>query len=71
MLLQLQKEAKQKYHERLAYIFELIKYVYYKDKEITVGFDNVLLNKNVFYDSQKKQLTFKNLPKGLVDELEK
>lgn len=48
-----------------------IKYVYYKDKEITVGFDNVLLNKNVFYDSQKKQLTFKNLPKGLVDELEK
>ena len=65
------KEAKQKYHERLAHIFELIKYVYYKDKEITVGFDNVLLNKNVFYDSQKKQLTFKNLPKGLVDELEK
>lgn len=48
-----------------------IKYVYYKDKEITVGFDNVLLNKNVFYDSQKKQLTFKNLPKGLIDELEK
>ena len=48
-----------------------IKYVYYKDKEITVGFDNVLLNKDVFYDSQKKQLTFKNLPKGLVDELEK
>lgn len=48
-----------------------IKYVYYKDKDITVGFDNVLLNKDVFYDSQKKQLTFKNLPKGLVDELEK
>jgi nucleoid-associated protein YejK len=48
-----------------------IKYVFYKDKDITVGFDNGLLNKTVFYDPQKKQLTFKKLPAELIMELDK
>ena len=48
-----------------------IKYLYYKDSNITVGFDNELLNKTVFYEPKKKQLTFKNLPPELIEQIEK
>lgn len=48
-----------------------LRYIYYKDNDITVGFDNNLLGKDVFYDKSKKQLTFKNLPTNLIKELER
>jgi len=48
-----------------------LRYIYYKDNDITVGFDNNLLGKDIFYDSNKKQLTFKNLPSNLIKELER
>lgn len=48
-----------------------IRYVYYKDKNITIEFDANLLNKTVFYDKTKKQLTFKKLPEILIEELDK
>ncbi|MBP1631374.1 MAG: hypothetical protein H6Q15_2267 [Bacteroidetes bacterium] len=48
-----------------------IKYVYYKDNDITVGFDNSLLGKDVIFDKSKKQLIFKHLPLELIKELEK
>jgi len=48
-----------------------IKYIYYKDEDITVGFDNDLLGKEIIFDKNKKQLIFKHLPAGLIHELEK
>ncbi|MBF0648837.1 nucleoid-associated protein [Dysgonomonas sp. GY75] len=48
-----------------------IKYVHYKDDNITIAFDNMLLGKNIIYDPQKKHLTFKDLPSGLINELER
>lgn len=48
-----------------------MKFTYYKSEELTIIFDNAQLNNSVFYDKTKKQLTFKNLPKSLLEELEK
>lgn len=48
-----------------------LRYVFFKNDDITVGFDNNLLGKDVIYDSTKKQLIFKNLPTNLISELEK
>jgi nucleoid-associated protein len=47
-----------------------IKYIYYKDDDMTIQFDNMLLDKDVIYDSKNKQLTFKKLPIGLINEIE-
>jgi nucleoid-associated protein len=46
-----------------------MKYVSYKDKEITIEFDASLLNKDIFYDRVKKQLTFKNIPDRLAIQI--
>ena len=48
-----------------------IKYVSYKSDDLTIIFDNDKLEKTVFYDKNKKQLTFKDLPEDLIIELEK
>lgn len=48
-----------------------IKYVTYKSDDLTIIFDNDKLEKTVFYDKNKKQLTFKELPEDLINELEK
>lgn len=48
-----------------------IKYVFYKDKNITVGFDNNLLGKSILYDKKTKALTFKELPAKLIQELDR
>ncbi len=48
-----------------------IKFYKYKGDGITIEFDSDLYNKKVFYDKDKKQLTFKNLSSQLIAELEK
>ncbi|MFA6057529.1 MAG: nucleoid-associated protein [Taibaiella sp.] len=46
-----------------------IKYVAYKDKKMTIEFDNSLYGKDVIYNKTKKELTFKNLPQQLIDQM--
>lgn len=48
-----------------------LRYTYYKDKNLTIIFDNEQLDRTVFYDKSKKQLTFKKLPEELINQLEK
>lgn len=48
-----------------------IKYAMYKSKEMTVEFDKKLLGTNIIYNSQKNELTFKNLPDELVNQIPK
>lgn len=48
-----------------------MKYTFYKSVDLTIIFDNTQLDKTVFYDRKKKQLTFKKLPDSLIEELEK
>lgn len=48
-----------------------MRYTYYKSDNLTIIFDNTQLDKTVFYDKNKKQLTFKKLPERLIEELEK
>ena len=47
-----------------------LKYTYYKGKDLTIIFDNQQLDKTVFYDKKKKQLTFKQLPEELIKQLD-
>lgn len=47
-----------------------LKSIYYKDKNMTIGFDRKLLIENlVHYDDQKKELTFKNIPQELANQI--
>lgn len=46
-----------------------IKFVTYRDKKMTVEFDYNLLGKDVFYDDKKKELTIKNLPEQLTNQI--
>lgn len=48
-----------------------IKYVNYQTDDLTIIFDKNKLEETVFYDKVRKQLTFKKLPEGLIDELER
>lgn len=48
-----------------------LRFTYYKGKDLTIIFDNTQLDKTVFYDRNKKQLTFKELPEDLINQLEK
>ena len=48
-----------------------IKYAMYKSKEMTVEFDKKLLGTNIIYNAQKNELTFKNLPDELVNQIPK
>ena len=48
-----------------------LRFTYYKGKDLTIIFDNAQLDKTVFYDKNKKQLTFKELPEDLINQLEK
>ena len=48
-----------------------MKYTFYKGKDLTIIFDNQQLDKTVFYDKTKKQLTFKKLPEELINQLDK
>ncbi len=48
-----------------------LKYVTYKDKKMTIEFDCNLLDENVFFDPQKKELTITNLPEDLVKQIPK
>lgn len=48
-----------------------LKYISYKDDNFAISFDSDQLGKTVVYDKHKKQLTFKELPKGLINELER
>lgn len=48
-----------------------LKYTFYKGKDLTIIFDNQQLDKTVFYDKNKKQLTFKKLPEELINQLDK
>ena len=48
-----------------------MKYTYYRGKDLTIIFDNQQLDKTVFYDKNKKQLTFKQLPEELINQLDK
>jgi len=43
--------------------------IYYKDDNITIGFNSELLDKSVKYNSSKKELTFKNIPQELIDQI--
>lgn len=46
-----------------------MKFVLYKDKTMTVEFDCSLLGHNIIYNSQKKELTIKNLPQDLINQI--
>jgi len=46
-----------------------IKYIMYKDEKYTVEFDAGLLGKDVIYNRQKNELTFKRVPEALVDQI--
>ena len=48
-----------------------LKYTYYRGKDLTIIFDNQQLDKTVFYDRNKRQLTFKQLPEELINQLNK
>ena len=48
-----------------------MKYTLYKDKDLVIMFDNQQLDKTVFYDKKKKQLTFTQLPEELINQLDK
>ncbi len=46
-----------------------MKFVTYKDKKMTVEFDCNLLGKNVIYNSQKNELTIKDLPDEFIKQI--
>lgn len=50
-------------------VLRRIKYVIYKDK-YTVEFDADLLGKDIFYNTQKNELTFKRVPDELARQLQ-
>lgn len=48
-----------------------MKFTFYKGQDLTIIFDNQQLDKTIFYDKTKKQLTFKKLPDELINQLDK
>lgn len=46
-----------------------IKFIKYKDEKYTVEFDADLIGKDVFYNQQKNELTFKRVPEELVNQI--
>lgn len=47
-----------------------LKSIYYKDKNMTISFERKLLIENrVHYDDNKKELTFRNIPEELIDQI--
>ncbi|TFF36191.1 nucleoid-associated protein [Mucilaginibacter psychrotolerans] len=46
-----------------------IKYIMYSDDNYRLEFDSELLDKDVFFNKQKNELTFKRLPQALIDKL--
>ena len=46
-----------------------IKYVKYKDENYLVEFDVDLIGKDIFYNREKKELTFKRIPDELADQI--
>ena len=46
-----------------------IKYAVYNSKEISITFDKKLLGKNVIFNPKTKDLTFKNLPDELINQI--
>lgn len=48
-----------------------LKFTFYKGKDLTIIFDNQQLDRTIFYDKTKKQLTFKKLPDELINQLDK
>lgn len=46
-----------------------VKYVKYKNENYTVEFDSALLDKEIFYNKQKKELTFKRVPEELANQI--
>ncbi|AMR29959.1 hypothetical protein A0256_00270 [Mucilaginibacter sp. PAMC 26640] len=50
-------------------VLRRIKYVMYKNDKYTVEFDADLLGKDIFYNDQKKELTFKHIPDELAKQI--
>lgn len=48
-----------------------LRYTFYKGEDLTIIFDNQKLDKTIIYDKRKKQLTFKELPEELINQLDK
>ena len=48
---------------------KIMKFVTYKDKNMTIEFDCDLLGKNVIYDAKFNKLTIKNLPQELINQI--
>lgn len=46
-----------------------IKYIMYKDSKYTLEFDADLLGKEIIYNKQKNELTFKKLPEALISQI--
>ena len=46
-----------------------IKYIMYKDDRYSVEFDASLYGKDVIYNKQKNELTFKQVPEELIKQL--
>ena len=62
------KEAKQKYHERLAHIFDLIKYVYYNNNRV-IGYRSMrIFIKRYGYEVSNTTM-HKYMNKEMMDEL--
>ena len=43
--------------------------IYYRDNDMTISFNSSLLDKTVKYNAVKKELTFKNIPKELIEQI--
>jgi nucleoid-associated protein len=46
-----------------------IKFIKYKDEKYTVEFDSDLIGKDIFYNKQKNELTFKRVPEELASQI--
>jgi len=50
---------------------KIIKYVAFRSPDFSIEFNSDLLDKNVFFNSNKNELTIKHLPKSLIDQIPK
>lgn len=46
-----------------------MRYTSYKDADMRIEFDNSLIGKNIIFNRKTKELTFKNLPQELIDQM--
>lgn len=51
-------------------VLRRIKYVIYKGDNYSLEFDADLLDKDIFYNKQKKELTFKRIPDSLIKQIQ-